>query len=348
MKKKIIVLALCVLMISGCGSKIPKLSNGDEAVVTLKDDSKISVNELYGKLKNDYALQTLINMIDRNILESKYPNELENAKNSADSTLQQLEAAYGDDLNQAIQYYTGYQSVDAYKDSLYINYLQNLAIQEYAKKQIDEKEVEKYYKNEIVGDIKISHILITPEVTKEMTDAEKKTKEEEAKKTVNTIIAELKKAKKDTIETRFSELAKEYSKDSTTKDNGGSLGFINKGTLSSAYDEVIDTAYKLKDGQYSTSIIETELGYHVILRTESKEKDSLENVRDSILETLADEYLKANTVTNIKAMQELRKEYDMSIVDSELQEQYANYVQNLINTYTQQDEENKKKNESSK
>ena len=96
MKKKIIVLALCVLMISGCGSKIPKLSNGDEAVVTLKDDSKISVNELYGKLKNDYALQTLINMIDRNILESKYPNELENAKNSADSTLQQLEAAYGE------------------------------------------------------------------------------------------------------------------------------------------------------------------------------------------------------------------------------------------------------------
>ena len=231
---------------------------------------------------------------------------------------------------------------------MYINYLQNLAIQEYAKKQIDEKEVEKYYKNEIVGDIKISHILITPEVTKEMTDAEKKTKEEEAKKTVNTIIAELKKTKKDTIETRFSELAKEYSKDSTTKDNGGSLGFINKGTLSSAYDEVIDTAYKLKDGQYSTSIIETELGYHVILRTESKEKDSLENVRDSILETLTDEYLKANTVTNIKAMQELRKEYDMSIVDSELQEQYANYVQNLINTYTQQDEENKKKNESSK
>lgn len=347
MKKKIIVLALCVLMISGCGSKIPKLSNGDEAVVTLKDDSKISVNELYDKLKNDYALQTLVNLIDRNILEAKYPNDIEDAKKSAESTMQQLEKAYGDDVEQAIQYYTGYQTSAAYKDSLYISYLQNLAIQEYCKKQIDEKDVEKYYKDEIVGDIKISHILITPEVTSSMTDNEKKAKEEEAKKVVDTIIAELRKTKKDNLEARFAELAKEYSKDSTTKDNGGSLGFVNKGTLSSSYDEVIDAAYKLKDGEYSTKLITSEIGYHVILRTESKEKDSLDNVRDSILETLADEYLKENSVANIKAMQELRKEYDMSIVDSELQEQYANYVQNLINNYTQQDEENKKKNESS-
>lgn len=346
MKKKIIVLALCVLMISGCGSKIPKLSNGDEAVVTLKDDSKISVNELYEELKNDYALQTLINLIDKSILEKEYPDDLEDATKSAESTIKQLEVAYGDDLEQAIQYYTRYQTVDAYKDSLYISYLQNLAIEEYAKKQIDEKEVEKYYKDEIVGDFKISHILITPDVTSDMTDAEKKVKETEAQALVDTIIAELKKTKKDNLEERFSELAKEYSKDSTTKDNGGSLGFVNKGTLSSAYDEVIDAAYKLKDGEYSAKVITTELGYHVILRTESKEKDSLENVRDSILETLASEYLTNNTVANIKAMQELRKKYDMSIVDSELQDQYATYVQNLINKYTQQDEENQKKNES--
>ena len=47
-------------------------------------------------------------------------------------------------------------------------------------------------------------------------------------------------------------------------------------------------------------------------------------------------------------MQELRKEYDMNIVDEEIQKQYATYIQNLINNYTQQDEENKKNNESSK
>ena len=51
MKKKIIVLALIVLLMSGCGSKIPTLSNGDEAVVTLKNGSMISVNELYEAVK---------------------------------------------------------------------------------------------------------------------------------------------------------------------------------------------------------------------------------------------------------------------------------------------------------
>ena len=54
MKKKLIVLALCTLLISGCGSKIPKLSNGDEAVVTLKDGEMISANDLYNELKDDY------------------------------------------------------------------------------------------------------------------------------------------------------------------------------------------------------------------------------------------------------------------------------------------------------
>ena len=47
MKKKIIVLALCVLMISGCEIIIQKLSNGDEDIVTMKDDQMISVDDLY-------------------------------------------------------------------------------------------------------------------------------------------------------------------------------------------------------------------------------------------------------------------------------------------------------------
>ena len=95
MKKRIIVLALCVLLISGCGSKIPKLSNGDEAVVTLKDGSMISANELYNEMKSDYALNTLINMVDKKILEDKYGDELEDAKKNADTQISSLESYYG-------------------------------------------------------------------------------------------------------------------------------------------------------------------------------------------------------------------------------------------------------------
>ena len=44
MKKKIIGILLVVLVLSGCG-KIPKLENGQEAVVSL-DEGAISVDDL--------------------------------------------------------------------------------------------------------------------------------------------------------------------------------------------------------------------------------------------------------------------------------------------------------------
>lgn len=334
MKKKIIVLALCVLIISGCGSKIPKLSNGDEAVVTLKDGSMISANELYDELKDDYALEALVNMVDKKILEKKYKDQLEAATKDADSTMEELEAAYGDDLLSAIQYYTNYNSLEAYKDYVYLSYLQNLVIEDYCQAQITDKEIKKYYKDEIVGDIKVNHILITADVTDDMTDEEKEKAETKAKEKAEKIIKELKKTDSKDLSSKFKELAKENSQDEATKDNSGSLGYINKDTLSSEYDELVDAAYKLKDGEYSKSVITTELGYHVILRVETKEKADLDDVKDSIIETLGNKYLEENQVATIKALQEVRKDYGVEFVDSDLKSQYASYIQNAIASLT--------------
>ena len=279
MKKKIIVLALIVTLLSGCGGKIPTLSNGDEAVVTLKDGSMISVQELYDSVKDDYALTALVNLVDKKILEEVYKDQLEEAEENADSTMTQLESYYGDNLLSIIQQQTGYQSLDAYRNYVYIAYLRNLAIEDYSKDQVTEKQIKKYYEDEIVGDIKVSHILITPEVTDDMTDEEKEEAEKEAKEKAEALIDELNKTDEKEIADKFAELAKEQSQDETTKDNGGSLGFINKNTLSDDYAELVDAAYKLKDGKYSTKVVTTELGYHIVLRTESKEKASLSQLK---------------------------------------------------------------------
>lgn len=339
MKKKIIVLALIVTLLSGCGGKIPTLSNGDEAVVTLKDGSMISVNELYDSVKNDYALTALVNLVDKKILEETYKDNLEEAEENADSTMTQLESYYGDKLLSLIQQQTGYQSLEAYRNYVYISYLRNLAIQDYSEDQITEKQIEKYYEDEIVGDIKVSHILITPNVTDDMTDEEKKEAENEAKEKAEALIDELNKTDEKDIADKFAELAKEQSQDETTKDNGGSLGFINKTTLSDDYDELVDAAYKLKDGEYSSKVVTTELGYHIILRTESKEKASLDEVRDQILEELGTEYLSKNQVAAVEALREIRKENDFEIVDSELKSQYATYIQNELAYYQQLQEQ---------
>lgn len=337
MKKKIIVLALIVLLMSGCGSKIPTLSNGDEAVVTLKDGSMISANELYEAIKDDYALEAMVNLVDKKILEDKYKDKVKEAKEYADSNIEQLESYYGDGLLEAIQQNTSYSTIEGYKDYIYVSYLQNLAIEDYCKDQIAEKEIKKYYEKEVVGDIKVSHILITANVTDDMTDDEKTNAESEAKDKIEKIISELKKTDKGEVAEKFAELAKEQSMDESTKANGGSLGFINKDTLSSEYDELVTAAYNLKDGKFSTKVITTELGYHVVLRTETKEKASLEDVKEDIKETLAAEYLQNNQIASVKALQELRKSYDLEIVDSELKSQYAAYIQNLLNYYIEQE-----------
>ncbi len=332
MKKKIVMLALCVVMISGCGKKIPTLSNGDEAVVELKDGVKISANELYDDMKENYALQSLLNMIDNKILSEKYSGKLDEASDYANSTIEQLEQYYGDDLLNAIQYYTNFSTIEGYKDSMYLTYLQNLAIEDYAKDQITEKQIKKYYKDEVVGDIKVNHILITPEVKDDATTEDKTAAEEAAKAKAQEVINKLKKAS-NKEEEEFEKLAKEYSMDETTKENGGALGYINKGTLGDTYKELEEAAFKLKDGECSTEIITTELGYHVIIRLETKEKDSIENLTDSIKETLAQEYMTNNPEVQVTALQELRKDYDLDIVDSDLKEQYAKYIQGLLSQY---------------
>lgn len=334
MKKKLVALCAIMLLASGCG-KVPKLENGKEAIVSFENGDMISVDDFYAKLKDSMGLNTLITMIDTKILEDEFKDYVDTAKSNAEATINALITQYDgeDKLLSAIQSQTNYQTIEAFQDYYYLSYMQSHAIEEYAKTKITDDEIEKYYKNESIGDMEISHILITPNTSDDATSDEKSAAEEEAKKTVNEIIEKLNTAKKNNedITEVFSNLAKEYSEDEDTKDKGGSLGKINYGTLSSSYDELIDAAEKLKDGEYSTKVITTELGYHVILKTKSYEKDTLENLKDKILETLAEEYITDNSSSvGLNALQHYRKEHGMEIQDDEIKKQYSNYIQNAL------------------
>ena len=338
MKKKIFALCAIMLLASGCG-KVPKLENGKEAIVTFKDGEKISIDDFYELIKNEYGLNSLISMVDKYICETEFEDYKDTASKNADALINSLKEQYGseDKLLEALQG-SGYNTIDAYKDYAYLSYLQSHAIEEYAKTKITDKEIENYYKNDAIGDMEINHILITSNVKKDATDDEKKAAEDEAKKKANEVIDKLNTAKKngEDITEAFTKLAKEYSEDDSNKDKGGALGKINYGSLSSKYDELVKAAKSLKDGEYSTSVITTELGYHVILKVKTYEKDTLENLKDSIKETLAEKYITNNKSSiGLNALQHYRKEYKMEIQDDEMKKQYSNYIQNALLTIQQ-------------
>lgn len=336
MKKKVLILGVCSLLLCGCG-KIPTLSNGDEAVVTFKDGEMISANEFYEEIKNSFGLDTLLNMIDKYIFEAEFPDEIENGEAYAEAAIDQLRTSYGSDeeLLSALQYY-GYQTVEAYQNFVYISYMQNVAIEDYVRNNITDEELQDYYDNDVFPDMTISNILITPDVTDDMSDEEQEEAETAAQDTVESIIDQLNEAKDngEDIESVFASLAEEYSEDDDTKDDGGNLGEINIGDLDSNYDELIRAASELEDGEYSTEVITTELGYHVILKTATGEKasydDSLEDMKDAITQ----DKLSEDQSLMVDAIRYYRDLYELDIVDSEMDSQYSIYMNNLINTYS--------------
>ena len=335
MKKKVFILGVCSLLLCGCG-KIPTLSNGDEAVVTFKDGEMISVNDFYEEIKNSFGLNTLINMIDKYVFEAEFPDELDDANAYADAVIDQLLSNYGseDDLLAALQQ-AGFQSIDAYRNNYYIGYLQNIAIETYVKDNITEEELKEYYENSVYPDMTISHILITPDVTDDMSDEEQEEAEAEAQETIESIIDELNQAKEngEDIESVFASLAEEYSEDDDTKEDGGNLGEINIGSLDSNYDELVKAANDLEDGEYSTEVITTELGYHVILKTATGEKASYDDSVDSMKEAITSDKISEDQSLMVDAIRYYRDLYELDIIDSELDSQYSIYMNNLINTY---------------
>ena len=321
--KKIIVLGACTLMLCGCGSA-PTLSDGSQAVILFKEGTEdISANQLYEKMKESYALEIAIDLMDKKLLEDKYKDDLEESKKNAETTLKSMKDSYGEE--QIIAYFG---SLDNYKENLYLTNLRNKAIDDYAKSLVTNDEIESYYEKNIYPDIKIDHILIKTGISEDTKDEEKTKLEENAKKKINEIIDKLNKAE-NKLET-FKELALEYSDDEATKDIGGSLGQVNTGTLSSSYDEILKSARNLKDGEYSKSLITTDLGYHVILRESASEKASLDDKRQEITETLGTQKLEKDATIRITALDELRKEYNMDILDSDIKTKYSNYIANQI------------------
>jgi len=321
MKKKLICILAVLLLVTSCG-KVPKLKNGDEAVVTMKDGD-ISVEKLYSEMKEKYALDMLITKIDTTILNNVYKTDDEE-KNYIDKQLETIkyyyETYYKSQYKSFQEYLTqnGVESEDELKENIRLTYKRNKAVKDYVKSIITDKEIEKYYDEEIFGDISASHILIKPEYDDNASDEEKKEAEKKALKEAKEVIAKLKKGED------FAELAKEYSDDSSNSKSGGKLADFNHGQMVEAFE---DAAKELKVGSYTTTPVKTEFGYHIILKTAQKDKPALKEVKDDIISDLTDEKLKSDSTLEVTALVELRKKHKVEIQDKDIKKLYEAYVE---------------------
>jgi len=324
MKKKILLVLLIALLLCGCGKA--KLSDGTDAVVSFKKGESISVDSLYDEMKDRYAISILIDMIDKEILFKEYKDKKDDAKEYANENIESLKSNYEteEELLNAIQSYYGYSNINEFKDYIMLNYFRDLATDDYAKSQVTEDAINKYYDEETVGDIEASHILITVDVKDDATDEEKEKVDKEALKKAKEVIEKLNKGEK------FEDLAASYSEDDSNKDNGGALGKFNKGDMVKEFETA---AYDLKVNEYTKEPVKTSYGYHIILKTKEYDKDKLENVKEEIIESLANELLENDKTISITALKELRKDKGMKIEDSELKSAYNKYMNSLYNYY---------------
>ncbi len=314
MKKKILILLAVLFFVSGC--KDVKLDNGENAIVTFKEGA-ISSQDLYSLLKTRYGKEVITDLIDTYLLDKKYEstNEERSYINQGVKTLKKNAEAAGTTLETYISLYYGLSSENDLEDYLRLNYRRGLFVQEYAKENVTEKQINQYYENYIYGDIDASQILITVDVNSSATDEEKTKAEETALNTAKEVIAKLNSG------ADFATLAKQYSKDQNSANNGGSLGKVNTGDLA---DEALAALRELKDGSYTKSPVKASDGYHILYRKSIDAKPELTEDLTNEIKSIIGQELQATDGFSAKALKALREQNEMKFVDTYLEKAYEN------------------------
>lgn len=317
-----IVVAILLVILICVSYRNTKTKDGSEIVVQV-DGKTVTADDLYTELKSQNGRVVAIDIIDDYIINKEYKTTKE-MKEEAESTVQSYKSNYGDQYESLIAYYGASNDAEFKEIIIKQNKISNIT-QDYVEETLTENEMKNYYETSIVGDIKASNILIGVELDDDATDEEKEAAYDEAKVKAEEVIEKLNNG------ADFAELAKEYSTDEGSKDNGGDLGYFNKGQMVQEFE---DAAYALDLNKYTTEPVKTTYGYHVILKTAQKDKPSYKEAKDTVIEELVQNKISSDSTIYYKALSALRKNYGMKIKDKTIKADYDEYMKNAVTTTT--------------
>ena len=289
--------------------RIATLKDGTQPVAEI-DNYTVTADDLYEDMKELYSISSLLDKIDNKILEKKYPEDddmNDEIKEQAENYYKAYKQYYQMDKETFLSN-NGFGSEKAFLEYLKLQYRRNTYAKDYIKTLISDKDVEKYYNDNVYGDINTKHILV--KVDSSASDKDKKAAEDLVKE----IISKLNDGKS------FDEVKDEY-KDKITYEELGYKSY--NANLESAY---MDAMQKLDNNSYSKEPVKTSYGYHVIYRIDQKDKPTLDDVKDEIIDSLVSEKQSNDKNISYIALDKMREEAGLKFSDTVLEKKYNTYM----------------------
>ncbi|WP_342506208.1 peptidylprolyl isomerase [Sporosarcina sp. FSL K6-2383] len=279
MKKTVLALTMAasVLALSACSDK----NTTDEAIITSKIGD-ITKNEFYEEMKSAGGEQVLLQMTVEKVLNDKYSV----SDQDVEDKFKEIEEQYGESLDMVLAQQG--LTKETLKKQLRFELLNNKAVTEDI--EVTAEEIANHVK-ELNTELHVRHILVEDEETA------------------------LEVTKKLEGGADFSDLAKEFSTDPGSKDNGGEYEWFGFGKM---VPEFWTAAYNLEPSQISEPV-QSSHGFHVIetLGKRDVEKDKEAKVdEDQIRQQLALE--KAGENAAFEKVAQLIKEADIKVKDTDL------------------------------
>lgn len=338
----IAILALIIVLLALC-KRIPKTKNGEEVLASV-DGLTVTSDKLYQDLKNQYGTTNVINMIDEYIANDYVKKLTKDDEKYVDQVVdyyKQYAEYYGASFEDFLSQYVGIQGVTNEKEfRAYVtkDYKKTLAVKKYVASTIKEEELKKEYNENYKEKMTVRHILI--EVNDE-------TSEEDAKKKAEDLIGQLNEVKDDAdaLEKKFKDLAYDNSDDKASYEDGGLFKDFSKSGVDEAF---YNAAKDLKKGEYTSSPVKSQYGYHIILKVSSK-TNKYKDVKETIKKNLAEKKLNEDSTLQVKSWDKLRKKYKLKINDTDVEKAYKKTVSDGSkkeeNKATENKEENKESSE---
>ena len=306
--KKEQIIIFCVGLVIGLltmvvfyPERIAELKNGEEVAIRVSS-TDITADAMYIDLKDNYALNSLLSMVDKTILDKKYEMSEEDNKSVDDLVTKYIENAVSNYSMSEEDFLerSGFESKEDFREYLELDYKRNKYYEEYMLGSITDDEVNSYYNDNVFGTINTEHILVQSEKSNALEKAQE-------------ILDKLKNG------ASWGDLKNEYKNDIITE----VVPIDFDSNLESAY---VEAAKKLSDGAYTSSLVKTSYGYHIIMRTNTDEKMEQKDLVTRIKQAIIVD--KQNNDSNIyeKVMIKMRELEGLDIKDTIFKRTYETYV----------------------